>query len=77
MPRKYVYALAETLVRVNSIGVHLHTGEVWNNDDPVVQTYPDLFGDTPPVVRKYPGWVPPVEKMTAEPGERRQTRRAD
>lgn len=75
MTRKYVYALANTLVRVNSISVHIHTGEVWHVDDPVVQTYSGLFADDPPIVRSYPGWTPPVEQMTANPGEKRQTRR--
>jgi hypothetical protein len=41
----------------------------------MVESHPDLFTDDPPVVLPR-GWQPPVEQMTAAPGEVRDSGRA-
>lgn len=44
-------------------------GDLFALDDPVVKKHRTLFG--PVVVRRSPGYQPPVEQATAAPGEKR------
>jgi hypothetical protein len=62
--------------------VQLHEGEAWVADDPLVKRRPDLFTDTPKIVRTTltrqqiaERDEAPVEQATRAPGERRATRR--
>lgn len=75
---KVVYALFTSWVNAN---LQIVEGEAWRADDPVVQSHPDWFGDTPKVVRttlpRHLQGEPPVEQATAAPGEKRATTRAD
>lgn len=74
-----VYAKATVWV---TSSLQLHEGEAWIADDPIVQRRPDLFTDTPRIVRTTLSRAEiaareqaPVEQATRAPGERRATRR--
>ena len=73
-----VYAKATVWV---SSSVQLREGEAWYADDPLVKRRPDLFTDTPRIVRttlsrqQIAEREAPVEQATRAPGERRATRR--
>jgi hypothetical protein len=58
--------------------VRLLLGEVWDAGDPLVLALPHLFVEVPPVVRRTVAqverWV--VESAVAEPGVKRQVKRA-
>lgn len=84
MPRakpqpKRAYVFARDTVSVREPGrkypISVQQGTAWHADCPLVQAHPDLFSDDPPVVLPR-GWEPPVEQMTAAPGEQRETSRA-
>lgn len=55
--------------------VALVEGEVWAADDPLVRLRPDLFTDSPPVIRRTAPAVAPIEAATKAPGERRSVKR--
>lgn len=76
---KVVYAACTMWI---SSDVQIVEGEAWRADDPVVQRRPELFKDTPKVVRttlpRHLRQERPVEQATAAPGEMRATKpRAD
>lgn len=58
-----------TLVTADNNGnrVRLQEGTVWDADDPFVRSRPDLFRPLDEGKRR-----PPVERATAEPGEKRR-----
>jgi len=77
-----VYAKATTSVVTEDGAQQLvRHGSHWFADDPVVQANPSLFSSDPRFGLTWSGQTPavmaepPVEQATAEPGERRQTRR--
>lgn len=72
MSTKIVYASADCVVRHHGLAVRLVPGEPWDGDDPFVKQRPDLFRDVPDTVHRT---VAPVEQATAQPGERRMTKR--
>ena len=74
---KIVFVAATTHVRAkgSKYPTLLTAGEAWYADDPLVQSHPWAFIDTPSVVRGAPG--APVEQATAAPGEVRNTERAE
>lgn len=78
---RVVYAKNTTVVMTPDGGRHtVYGGQHWPDDDPVVQAMPDLFSDDPRVGVSFsvaPAELsePPVEQVTAAPGEQRQTRR--
>lgn len=61
--------------------VGIKAGEAWDDADPLVKQYPDMFTDAPQAMRSTTspaGLVPveqPVERATRAPGEKRGTRR--
>ena len=58
--------------------VRIVEGEPWDIDDPFVKARPELFDDTPKVVRttrSKSAVRAPVEQATAAPGETRKTTR--
>lgn len=70
--------------------VQIERGEIWDANDPVVQSHPDWFTDDPtPFARRSSNDVysaanaeggtvePPVEQTTAAPGERRSLSKTD
>ena len=76
----YVFAHCDnTSMRDDGLPITVKRGEARHADDPVVKAHPELFGDDPVIIARFPGWTPPaddVEQATAAPGERRSTRRA-
>lgn len=75
---KYVFANATVSVREpgSKYPSTVHQGSVWHASCPMVLAHPGLFSSDPPVVLPR-GFVPPVETMSATPGEKRSTRRED
>lgn len=69
MSDNLVYALGECVAYVDGVRVVTHQNEPWNAKDPIVKKRPDLFSDNPVTTRGT------VEQATAEPGEKRNTRR--
>lgn len=65
--------------------VQIAKGEAWDADDPVVQSHPDWFTDTPPDVRSSnresytakDADRPTTEQATAAPGEKRALSKTD
>ena len=57
--------------------VQLHQGDLWIADDPVVKAHPDWFSDDLSGVANRTTIAPVVETATADPGERRTTRKSD
>lgn len=60
--------------------IMVRKGSHWPVDDPLVRKHPDRFSNDPRWGLSYTqeprGWDdPPVEQVTAAPGERRATRR--
>ena len=56
----------------------IHAGQHWPKEDPIVKQYPNFFSSDPRyglVMSEPPkGWEdPPVEQVTAGPGERRSS----
>jgi len=49
---------------------------VWASDDPFVIARPDLFTDSPPVIRRTAPAPAPVETASKAPGERRNAKRS-
>lgn len=85
---KIVYASSTARVTVHGVGVLVQKGQHWPESDPVVRQHPDLFsadaryglvytaepaGYGEPVMAEDD--TPPVERATANPGERREARR--
>ncbi len=72
------YVFATSTVAIREPGAKFPTsvtaGSVWYADCPLVLAYPHMFSDEPPVVHPR-GWEPPVEQMTAAPGEHRDSGR--
>ena len=56
--------------------VHIVEGEVWAADDPLVLARPDLFTDSPPVIRRTAPAPAPIETASKAPGERRSVKRS-
>lgn len=67
----YRYATSTGVMYWEGQKVTLSRGEVWHATDPFVKANPDLFVESPPVVR---GYV--VESASKAPGEKRSTKRA-
>jgi hypothetical protein len=79
---KIVYAVATVSVGMQTVRAGTH----WRADDPLVLSQPSLFSEDPLFglnssipMSEYPDEEPsrdrpPVEQMTAEPGERRHVR---
>jgi hypothetical protein len=79
---KIVYAVATVTVGMQTVRAGTH----WRADDPLVLSQPSLFSEDPAYgmnssipfdaypSEKEPREHPPVEQMTAEPGERRNVR---
>jgi hypothetical protein len=86
-PRKIVYARREEDVHTQYGGLlTVPLGSHWDAEDPLVRARPDLFSEDPStglasshaVQRPPQVFVGPgseVEEATANPGEKRQTRR--
>jgi hypothetical protein len=78
---KIVYATATVNVGLeHGSTITIGKGTHWPADDPVVRANPSLFSEDPRyglVFTSEPsGWDdPPIETATANPGERRSTRR--
>lgn len=72
MDAQYVYGACEAVAYEDGVRIVVHVDEPWRADDPVVKKRPDLFREHPEVPR---GTIP-VEQATAEPGEKRATKRA-
>jgi hypothetical protein len=67
-------------VDANGVAGIVHKGSHWPADDPVVAAHPEAFSPDPRYGLQFsqqpPGWDdPPVEQVTAAPGEKRATRR--
>jgi len=60
----------------NGTLIFLVEGEVWAADDPFVVARPDLFTDSPPVIRRTAPAPAPVETASKAPGERRNAKRS-
>lgn len=71
----YKYVAATCVVYENGRRYPLVVNDVWDADDPLVASRPDLFVDSPPKVHKSVVDAP-VETATAAPGEKRVTKRA-
>lgn len=56
--------------------LHIIAGEAWAADDPFVLARPDLFTDSPPVIRRTAPAPAPIEAATKAPGERRSAKRS-
>lgn len=74
MPKQeYVYGRTEAVAYTEKgVRVVVHIDQPWLATDPVVKELRHLFADEPFDPR---GTVAPIERATAEPGERRSTRR--
>lgn len=57
-----IRANASAVVVMDGMPVTVKDGQPFDTTDPIVRTYPWLFGD-------------PIESATAAPGERRNTRK--
>ena len=79
-----VYATTTARIELPGGGPGMvHKGTHWPAGDPVVREHPDMFSDNPRYGLLFseepPGYrdlEPAVEQATANPGERRATRRA-
>lgn len=69
-----VFAAKTATVGFNGRSVVIRRGEAWDADDQLVAAYPDLFVAEATDVRSTRA-VPTVEAATANPGEKRSTRR--
>lgn len=76
---KVVYANTTCSVVNEATTYSLTRGDVWDPDARLVKSRPDLFDDSPPIIRgidDHTGFVVNrVEETTARPGERRNVRR--
>jgi hypothetical protein len=79
MPKPVVYATFSTWVTPT---VQIQRGEIWDPDDPVVQSHPDWFTSDPTGLMRRsdppsiaPMTEPAVEQATAAPGEKRSVKR--
>jgi hypothetical protein len=76
------YAVTNLVTEWHGDKVVLAADEPWHASDPFVKAHPDLFVDTPRVVRGYAErpaarrGQADAEAATAVPGEKRTTRRA-
>jgi hypothetical protein len=72
-----VYARSTVNLAHNGQRIPVRAGEPWDAGDPLVARYPDMFADNLSAVRTTltPSGMLPVERATAAPGERRNTRR--
>jgi hypothetical protein len=68
----YVFPNCVAVVRWEGGRVRLNPDQQWDADDPFVRARPELFAENPQAPQRT---VPPVERATQAPGERRQTRR--
>lgn len=59
----------------NGVIINMVEGEVWAADDPFVLARPDLFTDSPPLIRRTAPAPAPIEAATKAPGERRSAKR--
>lgn len=66
----YVYAKEAGTLLVDGKHHRVSRGQAWPADDPVVKAHPYNFSEEPPNVGGS------VERATARPGEKRDTRRA-
>ncbi len=76
-----VYAMGTEFVDLPNGGrARVQKGSHWAADDPAVRTRPELFSADPRWGMQYTvepdGYDEPVEAATANPGERRNVRRA-
>ena len=71
----YLFAKANCVVVWNEFKVVIHNGEAWHASDPFVKANPHLFAAAPTIVKGHPAVSKPVESASAEPGEKRTTRR--
>lgn len=76
---KVVFATANASVPMpGGYPAGVQKGSHWPADDPLVLAHPDLFSEDPRYGMSYSvpqRDEPPLEQMTAGPGERRTTRR--
>lgn len=76
---RIVYANTSAVVAHGGLRIPIRTGEPWDGDDALVKAHPELFVDGPASVRstRDPSGVIdlPVERATAAPGEKRNTRK--
>ena len=70
-----VYAKTSAVTSNDGGRIRIKEGDAFEADHPAVIAHPDLFGDKPPKVRGAKP-EPAVETATAEPGEKRSTRKA-
>ena len=71
-----VYALTSAVTSNDGGRIRIKEGEAFDSDHPTVKAHPDLFGDKPSKVRGSKPEPAPVETATADPGEKRSTRKA-
>jgi len=77
----HVFVRQTCAVSLGNERVMLTAGDVWPADDPVVTANPDAFAAQPTRVRSFDAGVvrtsnaDALERATAAPGERRNTRR--
>lgn len=78
-----VVAIASATVFLGAQRVHIQQGTAWAADSPAVAAHPDMFSDDPqralgldlePVKSRREGTAP-VEKKTANPGEKSTAKR--
>lgn len=60
----------------NGVIINMTEGEVWAADDPFVLARPDLFTDSPPLIRRTAPAPAPIEAASKAPGERRNAKRS-
>ena len=72
----YAASTLSTADPATGLILHLIEGEVWASDDPFVRARPDLFCDSPPVIRRTAPALAPIEAATKAPGERRNVKRS-
>ena len=72
----YALSTLSTANHANGVLIHMTEGEVWAADDPFVLARPDLFSDSPPVIRRTAPAPAPIEAATKAPGERRGVKRS-
>lgn len=69
-----VYAKQSCITHLpGGVPVRLREGDLWDADDPVVKTHPNLFSDEPTRINRTTR-TPVVEQATAAPGEKRRRR---
>lgn len=73
MSTSVVFAAAQCSVRFGGLIIRLTPGDAWDANDPFVKHRPDLFAARPAHINRT--GPAPVEQATANPGERRTTRR--